>query len=227
MTPTRRRETRGIRRRDVHRGSFDDGAVDACPYRNRPREPELERGGSVAFDQVGERATRDDPTVVDERDRRRQLLDLVQVMRRVDNRGARRGEAEHEIQNLFAGAYVGAGGRLVEQHELGSVHERDCGVEPPPLATRHVGRAPAEELGQAERVADLVDPITSLAFAQTGEAREEVQVVAHAQSRIHAGFLRRVTDEPAGVLRISRDVDAGHVHGARVRAPQPGDDRHQ
>ncbi len=55
---------------------------------HRARERQLERARAVAANEVGELAAGDDAAVVDERDVGAQLLDLLQVVRRVDDCGA-------------------------------------------------------------------------------------------------------------------------------------------
>ena len=90
-----------------------------------------------------------------------ELLDLVEVVRRVHDRRTVVGEAANEAQDLAARAHVGAGRRLVEEHELRTVHERDRGVQPAPFAAGDLRAAPVEERGEAERVADRVDALAS------------------------------------------------------------------
>ena len=107
------------------------------------------------------------------------------------------------------------------------MQQRDRGVQPAPLAPRQLGRPPVEQCVETERVGDLVDALPLLGAAHSREAGEEAQVVANAERRVHARFLRREPDEPPGALRRAHHVDPADVNGPGVGATQPGDDRDQ
>ena len=173
----------------------------------------------MRFDKIGDRATRDDPTVVDERDGGRELFDLVQVVRRVHDRRTRVGEAANQREDLVSRAYVGAGRRLVEEHERRTVHERDRGMEPPPFTAGDVGTAAIEQRGQAERVPDGVDALPAFAFAQTGESGEVVLNNLYNQTQLQGVYginCVALVDGQPQVLNLKQMLEAFIKHRREV-----------
>ena len=133
----------------------------------------------------------------------------------------------HEREDLGSGTNVGARRRFVEQDQARPVHERDRGVQPASLTARELGDPTVEEIGEPQRVHDLVDRMPQRLRPQTGKPAEELKVVADAQGRVHAGLLRREPQVSARRSRATRDVDATDEHPALVRPAQAGDDRHE
>ena len=88
-------------------------------------------------------------------------------------------------------------------------------------------RAPAHERVQHESAGHLVDPRPEVAPAQAGQAGEEAEIVPDRQREVDAGVLGCQSDERAGAMRVPQGVDPGDPHGAGVRAPEPGHDRHE
>src|SRR5437588_262581 len=102
------RGDRGVGRPEAHRRSVEVRTLAAGRVRNILRERQLERARSVSPDEVRGTAGRYDPARVDERDVLVELLDLVQVMRRVDDGRSFVGEPPDQLQDLRTGTNVGA-----------------------------------------------------------------------------------------------------------------------
>ena len=96
------------------------------------REAQLEHlAGGVARDQLARRALGDDPALVHDDEPVAQLLGLVHVVRGEHQRDAALLEPEQPVPQHVPGLRVEAGGRLVEQHEVGLVDQRAGDREPP------------------------------------------------------------------------------------------------
>ena len=101
--------------------------------RRRPSPAHL-GGGRDAPRQLVDGPIRDDPAVREDDDPIRQLLRLVEVVGgEEDRRLLGVGEAAHQVVEVASRLRVEAGGRLVEEEELGSTDETDRDVEPPSL----------------------------------------------------------------------------------------------
>ena len=165
---------------------------------------------------------REQPAAFEDRDRRVELRDLGEVVRGVDDRGTVAREVAHDAQELRAGLDVGADGRLVEQYERRAADQRDGRVQSPPFAAGQLLGAPVEQLGEPERLGELVDRGAQLRAAEPGEAGEEPQVVAARQRRVHAGLLRReaeVRPRPARVRPRRRCRRSRPVPASALRKP--------
>src|SRR5205823_9415320 len=84
--------------------------------------------------QVCRRAGRDDAPFTQDGDAVGELLRLVEVVRRQQDRLAERAQAADRLPGGAARGRVEAGRRLVEEDEVGVTDEREPEVEPPPLA---------------------------------------------------------------------------------------------
>ena len=85
-------------------------------------------------------------------------LGLVHVMGRNQHRHAVVGEPMDLVPEVAARLRVDAGGRLVEQQQLGLVHHRGGQREPLLPAARELPGELLAAIGQAELVERFVDP---------------------------------------------------------------------
>ena len=129
---------------------------------------ELERdlGAPVAGNNLFEGATRDDTSLVQDRDVGAELLEFRQVVRGVDDGRTLVGELADRAQDLAARLHVRADGRLVHKDQARVVHDRHARVEPALLSARQVRGALALFLCEAEEVHDLARAGGGLASAK-------------------------------------------------------------
>src|SRR5207253_8066321 len=106
-------------------------------------------GRRRATDQLLHRARCDDAALAQDGDAVGELLDLVQVVGRQQDRLAEPAERADRLPGAPPRSGVEAGGRLVEENQLRVADQRQAEVEPPPLPAREPARA---------RVALLLEP---------------------------------------------------------------------
>ena len=102
------------------------------------------------------RALGDDPAVVDDDDAVGELVGLLEVLRRQQQRRAVADEAAQHVPQLDAAARVEAGGRLVEEEHRRRRDEADREVEPAPHAAGVVLDDPVAGVGEREPLEQLV-----------------------------------------------------------------------
>ena len=113
-------------------------------------------------DQVFERATRQEPTAVEDRHTGAEVFDLGEVVRRVDDRGfISCRECRDGREETGPGAHIDAGRRLIQQQHPRTVQQGHRGVQSPFLATREVTCQAREKLGELENLGDLLDALVS------------------------------------------------------------------
>ena len=162
----------------------------------------------------------DDVHVVLDEDQR-DLLALPQVVDALDHPPA------------LVGAH--AGGRLVEQQDLGIEHQRERDIEQLLVAVREIGRGDSELLGKAEHLGDLLHARVHLSeresagdvlgLAPVGRDRHE-QALLDGKRREDARDLEGATDTRVDDLRPRATDQICAVEGdaARVR-PEPAADQ--
>src|SRR5436853_363859 len=82
---------------------------------------------------LGWRPDREDPPVLDDRDAVGELLRLVEVVRRQQDRLAEIAQVADRLPRAAPGLRIKAGRRLVEEDQLGVADEREREVQPPQL----------------------------------------------------------------------------------------------
>ena len=107
-----------------------------------------------------------------------QLLGLVQVMRRVEDRGALVDDLAHQSQDVQPRLRVDADGGLVEEQHARAVHEPAGQVEPPLHAARVVLDGALGVIAEVDGLEQLVHPRARRRAAQPVEAAEELEVFA-------------------------------------------------
>src|SRR6266508_1573827 len=120
-----------------------------------------DRGGVRSHELLGP-PPRDHAALVEQHHRGVEVLDLLQVVRRVENRRPIGGQSPDEVQDVLAGLDIGAGGGLVQQQQGRSVQQRDGGVDAPLLSARQRAPLPVEQVRDVERLGNLVDPLLQL-----------------------------------------------------------------
>jgi len=187
-----------------------------------------------AGDQLARRSERDHPAVVHDGDAVAQPLRLVHVVRRQHDAPPARAQLHDEVPELPARLRIEAGGRLVEEEQLGIAHHRARQREPLLLSTAqlpHPCMALLAELHQvdhlvhaaAARVEAAEQPHGLLHRELLGELRLlELDAEPLAQGALVAvPPLAEHLDHPlVGNREALADLDRGRLAGA-VRAEQP------
>ena len=91
--------------------------------------PEPDLGDARVADELGGSSHADDLAASEHRDAVGELLRLVEVVRREENRRAERAKRADHVPGGSACCRVESRGRLVQEHELGISDERDTEVE--------------------------------------------------------------------------------------------------
>src|SRR6266536_2268410 len=142
-----------------------------------------ERGANAAVDvqlhelatELGEqrrwRVERDDPAGVDDRDAVAKAFGLVEVVRRQQHGHLRAAaQARDRLEEFGADARIEADRRLVEKEHARVRDERAGDLQAPALAAAVDARGSVDEIGQAERRGELVDPSLRLAWLDPPKA---------------------------------------------------------
>ena len=120
------------------------------------RDLELERRRADRRLQVGGPALAHDAAVIDDRDAAGELVGLLEVLRREEDRRAVAVEVAHLVPQVEPARRIEAGGRLVEEQHRRLVDERHREVEPATHAARVGADAPAGGGGEADALEQLV-----------------------------------------------------------------------
>ena len=133
----------------------------------------------------------------------------------------------HDVPHLVAAARVEAGGRLVEEEQVGRVEDAGGDVEAPPHAARVVLDLLAGRVGQPEGVEQLRGPLaarplrwpssrpSSTRFSRAGEVLVDRGVLAgEAHPAAHrVGLAHHVVAEDAGLAAVGPQQGGEHPHG--------------
>ena len=110
------------------------------------------------------RALGDDAAVVDDADPVRELVGLLEVLRGEEDRHAELVvEPAHLVPHAGPADGIEAGGRLVEEQDLGVVHERGREVEPALHAARVGADRAVERVAEVDQLAELARPAVAIA----------------------------------------------------------------
>ena len=129
--------------------------VEAVPVAQR----EVEHVAADPGLQLVGGALGDDVAAVDHADALRELVGLLEVLRRQDDRGALVPELLDHVPELEPAAWVETGGGLVEEEHRRRHHQAAGQVEAPPHAARVGPQQPVARIGQRERRQHPVGPL--------------------------------------------------------------------
>ena len=117
---------------------------------------------------------------------------------------------------------IDAGKGLVQQQEMRIDCQRSGNLHPPPLAARQCVTFVMPDLIQTQLLNQLVHPVTANVRIERKRFEDRKQVLFHRKLPEHRGFLRQVTDAPAGALVHGHFCNVRIVQhdAARVRTDQ-------
>src|SRR5438067_10039617 len=165
-------------------------------------------------DELLDGAGGDDPPLAEDGDAVCELLDLVQIVRRQEDRLAERAQGADRLPGPPPGAGIEAGRRLVQEDQLGIADEREAEIEPAPLAAGEPARAGVALLFEPDQPDHFVDRPGALVVA--GELGE---LLGNGEVLVHGGGLEHDADAGAPVEAGVGRIDAEHLYLPAVASP--------
>ena len=167
-------------------------------------------------------AFRDHRAVIDDHDAVAEHVGLVQVMRGQEHRGAPVPQAADVVPQAGPVLRVESGARLVQEQDLGLVHDAERHVEPPPLAAGIRPHPAVREPGQVELVQHLPHPPGDVRAAAPVQPALQDQVLAAGGQLVGPAQLAHVADAAADPPGLAPDVQPGDRGAAPVDRQQGG-----
>ena len=174
----------------------------------------------VRGDQLARRALRDEAAAVHDGESVAEALRLVHEMRRQQHRLALLQQLLQSLPDEVARLRVEAGGRLVEDEQVGVVHQRARQGEAPLHAARQCADLRLGAAGQAGEVEQMRDARAHRALGQAEVAAIHQQVFRRREVRVEVVHLRHDADAHARLARAARHRQARQADLARVRRGQ-------
>jgi hypothetical protein len=182
--------------------------------------------GQAALQLLGH-PLRDDTAAVEQRHAVGELVRLVEILRREEDRDAVGHELPDGLPHRPPAARVESRGRLVEEHELRPRDERHREVEPATHAAR-VGRDRLPRRGgQVEALEELGRPAPARPAVEPPEVGHEQEVLLAGEQVVDRGELTGHADRLADTLGRPpqvepRDPNVPHVGGEKGRQDPHG-----
>ena len=187
----------------------------------RRRPVDLDRlAADVLGDELRRRAGRDRAALGHDHDGVGEALGLLDVVRRHQDRDALGAQRVDQRPQLLAHLGIEPDGRLVEQHEPRTVHERPRDQQPPPHAARQLVGARVAAVAQPRHLERALDRVLALAARDPVEVREDAQVLLDRQRRVEVVELRARRPSPRAPP-WSRRGACGRAPGSRPRRRSP------
>jgi hypothetical protein len=165
--------------------------------------------------ELGGGALGDEPPVVDDADAVGELVGFLEVLRGEEDRHAELVvEPPHLLPHAGAADGIESGGGLVEEQDVGVVHERGGEVEPPAHATRVGADATVERVAEVDQCAQVDQALLDLAAAEAVELALEPQQLEPGLLGVERDVLERHADVQPHLLRLRGDVEAGDLGAA-------------
>ena len=174
--------------------------------------------------QLPRRSVGDRPTVVDHHDPVGQLVGLVEVLSREQERGAVGHQPADHLPHAGPAGRIKAGGRFVEKQNRRAGEDAGGQIEAPAHPARVGLHHPVAGVAQLELVEQLGGAGTGLTPAEAAQAADHDQVLAPGEQLVERRVLAGHADPALHLGRLAHDVEPGHVGGAAVRHGQRGQD---
>jgi hypothetical protein len=157
-----------------------------------------------------------DAAVVDDDHAVGQALDLLHVVRGVDESLALSLQRQQVVEDGVAASRVDTGRRLVEQQHLGVVHQRAGNVQPALHAAAVGGRFVACAVGQPDGGQNLGGAAPGAGRGQAVEGAEQLDIRLCRQVFEQCQVLRHQADAALAGGFVLRQRRAAHQHAASV-----------
>ena len=161
----------------------------------RARELDLEDLTADALLQLVAGALGDHPAVVDHRDPIRELVRLLQILRRQHERRSLADELAHDRPDLVAAARVEPGGGLVEEEDPRPRQQARCEVEPAAHPAGVGARGAVGGVGEVEALEQLVRATPGRRRREVEQAAEHHQVLAAREDLVDRRELSRQPEQ--------------------------------
>ena len=211
---------------ELHRAVERGRGVDALDGRLEPPRQLLEIAVGVhGHDRVGadrllellRRAEREDLAVIHDADAVAELVGLLHVVRRQDDRLAGVVQAADDLPEADPALRVEAGGGLVEEQDRRVVEDRARDHQPLGEAARERHHRRLGALGEVELDEQVVGGGARGGGAHAEEAAVEVEVLPHGERAVERVRLRHDADQLLGDRGVRDDVDVVHERLSRRR----------
>ena len=174
----------------------------------------------VAVDQLARRALGDDLRPVHDHEAVAELLGLVHVVRREDERHALLLQPVEPVPERVAGLGIEAGRRLVEEQELGARDERAGDRQPPLHPARERVDLRVAAVGELDEVEQLGRPPGDDVAREAEEAAVDLEVLPDEELEIEVVLLRHDPEplpdrRPVGLRVATEDAQRPAVTRAR------------
>ena len=133
------------------------------------------------------------------------MFRFVQIVGGEDDGGAAFGQSADDLPGLTAGGCVEAGGRLVEEDQIGIANHRGGEIESALLTAGEFGAAPIGVLGEADQLERVVR-----VHRVVVESRREVEHFARRQSLHRRAALEHDPDASVELAALTLGVVAEH-----------------
>jgi hypothetical protein len=170
------------------------------------------------------RSLGDHAAVVDHGDLVRELIGLLEVLRRQQNRRAFAAQVADDRPDLVATSRIEAGGRLVEEEHAWPGEQARCEVKSPAHPARVGLRGSIGGVGELEALEQLRCAIARFRAGEAEQASEHLQVLAACEQLVDGGELTGQGEELAHLRRLRDDVVSEELGPARVGLEQRGQD---
>ncbi len=169
-------------------------------------------------------AAGDDLAGIDHGDLVGQLVGLLEILGREQQRRALAHLVADDLPHAEAAAGVEPGRRLVEEEQLRPADQRAREVEAPSHAARVRLRDPVGGAFEVERSQQLGCTLLGVGRAELVEAAEHPEVLAAGQVLVDGRVLAREADQLPHRLRVAGDVEPGDARAAGVGAEKRRED---
>src|SRR4051794_13492281 len=166
------------------------------------------------------RALGDDPPAADDPDAVGQLIGLLEVLRREEDRRPLVAQPPDLLPERDPARGVEACCRLVEEQHLGRMDQRHREIEPPAHPAGVRADPALRRLAEPDAIDQVRRPVAHVARRDAVQRRLELHQLTAGHQHVQRRLLQRDADPLAHEVRLGRHVVAGHERAPAGRAQQ-------